>query len=71
MNALVADRLIKGIKRERANRYDYVGISHDGANCTIAVREGGERPAYADLPPAAVRKLIAGLEAILIEMGAS
>ena len=62
---------INGIKRQRANRYDYVSVAHDGEIITVCAREGGEAGGYADLTPDAARKLIAALEATLAEMGAA
>ncbi len=61
---------INGVKRERANRYDYVSVSHDGATAFICAREGGEPGGYADLTIEGVRKLIAALQSTLAEMEA-
>lgn len=62
---------IKGIKRERFNRYDYVSVSCDGEIITICAREGGESAGgWADLTPDAARKLIAALELALAKVPA-
>ena len=60
---------IQGIKRERANRYDRVSISHDGEIITICAREGGDAGGYADLTPEAARKLVRALHDVLFDMG--
>lgn len=59
---------IKGMMRDRANRYDYVSVMPDGPVAMICAREGGERGGYAELDADGIRKLIVALQATLAEM---
>ena len=59
---------IKGIKRERFNRYDHVSVSTDGEIITVCAREGGEtQSGWADLTPDGAAKLIDALQAAIAE----
>ena len=55
--------IVKGIKRERFNRYDYVSVSTDREIISVRTSEGGvSHSRWADLTPEGAAKLIVALQ---------